>query len=337
MNQAVQELAQTVGVRAACEALVVPRSSFYRSVAAAGSEGEPAARPPSPRALSPDEREAVQQILNSERFCDLSVREVWATLLDEGEYLCSCRTMYRILDEQGQVHERRRGHQHTAYKKPELLATGPNQVWSWDITKLKGPVAWCYFYLYVIIDIYSRYVVGWMVAESESSTLAKELLETTCKRQQIEEGQLIIHSDRGPAMTSKTVAQLLSMLGVQKSHSRPYVSDDNPFSEAQFKTLKYYPSFPERFGCSQEARSFSEEFLRWYNEEHHHTGICLLTPYVLHYGLAQGVMERRHQVLLAIYEAHPERFPCGKPELPSLPKAVWINPPFRKDALGEDK
>lgn len=339
MSKAVQELAKTVGVSTACEALVVPRSSFYRHLAATASEGESASpvRPKPPRALSQGEREQVHQLLNSERFCDLSPREAWATLLDQGEYICSWRTMYRILDEHAEVKERRRGHQRTEYKKPELLATGPNQVWSWDITKLKGPVTWSYFYLYVILDIYSRYVVGWMVAESESSTLATELIETTYRRQQIEEGQLTIHSDRGPSMTSKTVAQLLIMLGVLKSHSRPYVSDDNPFSEAQFKTLKYHPSFPERFGCVQDARSFSQEFFRWYNEDHHHCGIGLLTPHALHYGLAHEVIERRQQVLLAVYEAHPERFPRGKPQLPPVPEAVWINPPPLTGHKEEDK
>ncbi len=340
MNEAVAELAQTVGVRAACDLLTVPKSSFYYQQKAASAENGTSQkiRPKPPRTLSEDEREQVRILLNSERFCDKSPYEVWATLMDDQHlYLCSVRTMYRILTEHDEVKERRRGHQRREYKKPELLATGPNQVWSWDITKLKGPATWSYFYLYVIIDIYSRYVVGWMVAEAENSTLAHELISTTCERQEIEQGQLTLHSDRGSPMKSKTVAQLLCALGVLKSHSRPSVSDDNPYSEAQFKTLKYHPNFPERFGCIQDARSFCREFFEWYNNDHHHTAICLLTPHDLHSGRANEVMEQRKQVLSRTYEAHPERFVSGPPSAGDVPQAVWINPPQKDEHKGENK
>jgi transposase InsO family protein len=201
---------------------------------------------------------------------------VFATLLDEGVYHCSLRTMYRILDEAGETRERRDQLTHPAYQKPELLATGPNQLWSWDITKLKGHAKWTYFYLYVILDVFSRYVVGWMVAPRETAELAKRLIADTCDKQNILPDQLTIHADRGSSMTSKPVAFLLADLSVTKSHSRPYVSDDNPYSESHFRTLKYRPDFPERFGCIQDSRAFCQEFFTWYNEEHRHSGIELL-------------------------------------------------------------
>jgi putative transposase len=278
--------------------------------------------------LTDIEREKVRELLNSQRFCDKSPREIWATLLDQEQvYLCSWRTMYRILDEYNEVKERRQGHQRTHYKKPELLATGPNQVWSWDITKLKGPATWSYFYLYAILDIYSRYVVGWMVAEAESSALACELIETTVSRQNIEKGALTLHADRGSSMKSKSVAQLLVSLGILKSHSRPHTSDDNPFSEAQFKTLKYHHSFPDRFGCIQDARVFCAPFFDWYNQQHHHTSIGLLTPHDLHSGRANDILDQRHQTMSAAYDSHPERFVHGPSPLQTAPDAVWINPP----------
>lgn len=238
--------------------------------------------------------------------------------------------MYRILEKQGETGERRRGHRRNNYKKPELLATGPNQVWSWDITKLKGPVKWTYFYLYVIIDIYSRCVVGWLLAERENSALASDLIEETCRRQNIVPDELTLHSDRGSSMKSKTVAQLLVGLGVLKSHSRPNVSDDNPFSESQFKTLKYHPDFPDRFGCIEDSREFCRYFFDWYNNEHHHSGIGLLTPADLHYGRAKEVIERRKEVMKKAFEKNPERFVSGKPTIPEAPEAVWINPPKKK-------
>jgi len=243
--------------------------------------------------------------------------------------------MYRILDENDEVKERRNQLRHPVYQKPELLATEPNRVWSWDITKLLGPVKWSYFYLYVILDIFSRYAVGWMVAERESATLAKRLIHETCCKQEIDPGQLTLHADRGSSMKSKPVALLLSDLGVTKTHSRPHTSDDNPFSESQFKTLKYRPDFPKRFGSLEDARAFCQTFFNWYNKEHRHSGIALLTPESVHYGKARDVLKGRQDVLLAAYNDHPERF-VRKPPVPQpLHEAVWINPP--KSASDEEK
>ena len=266
--------------------------------------------------------------LHSDRFYDLSPYQVYAQLLDDGQYMCAIRTMYRILHAvHGDVKERRRHVDHRQYSKPELLATDTNQVWSWDITKLKGPVKWTYYYLYVILDIFSRYVVGWMIAQRELGALAKRLIEDTCGKQNIAPDQLLIHSDRGPSMKSKPVALLLSDLGVTKSHSRPHVSNDNPYSEAQFKTLKYCPQFPGRFGSIQDARCFCQRFFSWYNKEHRHSGIGLMTPEQVHYGLAQKVYEGRCQVLLSAYEKTPERFKGKVPKPLALPEAAWINKP----------
>jgi putative transposase len=284
-------------------------------------------RPKSARALDVAERQKVLNHLHSERFCDKAPAEVFATLLDEGVYLCSIRTMHRILAENGELKERRNQLRHPQYKKPELLATGPNQVWSWDITKLLGPAKWTYFHLYVILDIFSRYVVGWMVAPRETAELAKRLIDDTCQKQGIVAGTLTIHADRGTSMTSKPVALLMADLGVTKTHSRPHVSDDNPYSESQFKTLKYRPEFPERFGSIEDARAFGQKFFGWYNHEHHHSGIALLTPEMVHYGMAGEVIEQRQQVLDAAYARNPERFPHARPKHPPQPTAVWINPP----------
>ena len=340
------ELSQEVGSAPACEALGVPRASFYRvrekaaaktiGVIAAPSEAKRSQAPVvSMRALSEGERQTVMETLNSERFMDQAPREVYASLLDDGQYLCSVRTMYRILEEAGEVRERRDQLRHPAYQKPELLAEAPNEVWSWDITKLLGPVKWSSYCLYVMMDIFSRYVVGWMVAEGESDELAEKLIAETCDKQQIEPGSLTLHADRGSSMKSKLVAQLLVDLGVTKTHSRPHVSNDNPFSEAQFKTLKYRPEFPTRFGSLQDARSFCREFFAWYNDEHHHTGIGLLTPKIVHYGEAPQVIAARDRVLRVAYEAHPERFVKGLPTAPRLPAAVWINPPAKTEAVPE--
>jgi putative transposase len=267
------------------------------------------------------------EVLHSERFMDKSPGQVYATLLDEEQYICSERTMYRILDKHGEVKERRNQLKHPTYTKPELLATRPNEVWSWDITKLKGPVKWTYFYLYVILDIFSRYVVGWMVAPRENASLAKQLIRESCTKQDIQPGELTIHADRGSAMKAKSLALLLADLGVTKSHSRPHVSDDNPFSESQFKTMKYNPQFPGRFGSIMDARAFCGPFFSWYNTEHRHSGIGMMTPEMVHYGLAEQVREERIRVLDAAFVAHPERFVNGKPSPPALPNAVWINPP----------
>jgi len=266
-------------------------------------------------------------VLHSEKFVDKAPQEVYAALLDEGQYVCSIRTMYRILEANQEVKERRNQLRHPVYQKPELLATAPNQVWSWDITKLLGPVKWSYFYLYVILDIFSRYVVGWMIASREANALAQKLIQETIEKQIIQPGQLTIHADRGSSMKSKPVALLLSDLGVTKTHSRPHTSDDNPYSEAQFKTLKYRPDFPERFGSLEDARAFCQAFFNWYNTGHHHSGIGLMTPHAVHYGLAQEVFQAREKVLLAAYEMHPERFVRKVPAPLSLPQAAWINPP----------
>ena len=256
-----------------------------------------------------------------------SPAEIWATLLDEEIYLCSERTMYRILDSGKEVKERRKQRKHPEYKKPELLAEGPNQVWSWDITKLKGPVTWTYYYLYVILDIYSRYVVGWMIAPKETAALAQRLIKATYAKQGVKKGDIILHADRGSPMIAKTTAQLCMTLGITKSHNRPHVSNDNPYSESQFKTLKYSPGFPDRFGSLQDSVSFCRPFFRWYNNDHHHSGIGMVTPADMHYGLAENVVEERKSVLRAAFEAHPERFVKGVPLPPVLPKAAWINPP----------
>jgi putative transposase len=265
--------------------------------------------------------------LNSERFADQSPRQVYAKLLDEGDYFCSVRTMYRILADNQSTRERRNQLKHPNYQKPELLATAPNEVWSWDITKLKGPEKWTYYYLYVILDIYSRCVVGWMLADRESADLAKQLIETTIENQGIPPEQLIIHSDRGPSMTSHSVAQLLSSLGVTKSHSRPHVSNDNPFSESQFKTMKYRPDFPRRFGSYEDGLQFCREFFSWYNNEHYHSGIGLLTPTSLHFGQAEEIITARDGTLQNAWQKTPERFVNGVPKAMSIPKAVWINAP----------
>jgi putative transposase len=276
------------------------------------------------------EKAQVVSELVSERFSDVAIPEVHATLLDEGRYLCSKSTMYRLLNAAEMLRERRRLVARGHYPKPELLATGPNQVWSWDITKLKGPVKWNYFHLYVIMDIFSRMVVGWMVAERENAGLAKELIEESCARQNIRPDQLTLHADRGSSMRSKPVAHLLSDLGVTKSHSRPYVSDDNPFSEAGFKTLKYRPDFPERFGSVADARNFSRDFFPWYNDDHHHSGIAMLTPSELHYGLGGEVLAARHRTMMEAYTANPRRFNGHIPKLQELPTEVWINKPAKE-------
>jgi putative transposase len=321
---AVNELAPDVGIHAACDALGVVRSSFYRQQHPA-PVAEP--RPTPPRALSAGERETVLAHLHEERFQDRSPAAVQATLLDEGVYHCSSRTMYRILAEHGETRQRRDQRIHPVYQKPELLATAPNELWSWDITKLLGPAKWTYFYLYVILDVFSRYVVGWMVAHRESAEMARKLIQDTCSKQQIGHGQLTIHADRGSSMTSKPVAFLLADLGVTKTHSRPHVSDDNPYSESQFRTMKYRPDFPDRFGSIQDSRAFSQLFFSWYNQEHRHSGIGLLTPAMVHYNQAEEVFQKRQLVLHAAYLAHPERFVRWPPKPLSIPKEVWINKP----------
>ena len=319
----IAEVGPRLGVRPTCKALGAAPASYYRF----RRPRSPAGVRSSPRALSGHERQDVLDVLHEPRFADQAVAEVHATLLDEGRYLCSERTMYRILADREEVRERRNQLRHPNYTAPELMATAPNELWSWDITKLKGPVKWTYFYLYVILDVFSRFVVGWMVAQQESAALAKRLIGEACKRQGVSEGQLTLHADRGPSMRSKAVALLLSDLGVTKTHSRPYTSTDNPFSEAQFRTMKYRPEFPDRFGCLQHSRSFCGSFFSWYNMAHRHGGLAMLTPHDVHHGLGTQRLADRARVLAAAYSAHPERFPHGIPTPGALPLAVWINKP----------
>lgn len=318
-----------VGISALCTALALPRASFYRQrkpkKATRGKRRQA-------RALSNEEQTEVLAVLHEPRFADLAPAQVHTTLLDEGRYLCSERTMYRILAANKEVRERRDQLVHPPREAPRLLATKPNELWSWDITKLTGPAKWTYFYLYVIIDVFSRYVVGWMVAHRESASLAEKLLSETCERQKIAPGQLTIHADRGSSMTSKPVAFLMSDLGVTKTHSRPYVSNDNPYSEAHFKTLKYRPGFPDRFGSIQHSRSFCGDFFYWYNCLHHHSGIALLTPHDLHHGFANMRLQARALILANAYAKHPHRFPNGPPKVSPLPSEVWINRPKPPDS-----
>lgn len=323
------ELETLVGTRRACTALGASPSTVYRKRRPPAPPRERRPPPPSARALSTTERTALLAVLCSERFCDASPSEVYATLLDEGRYLASERTMYRILNATlGAVIERRDQLTHPAYTRPELVATTPNSVWSWDISKLKGPATWTSYHLYVILDLYSRYVVAWTVQERESAELATALISQALTQQQISAGQLTIHADRGAAMRSKPVAFLLADLGVEKSHSRPYTSTDNPFSEAHFKTLKYRPAFPARFATLDDARVFCRAFFAWYNNHHHHSGIALMTPTSVHHGHAPALTTRRQGVLDAAYQRTPERFVRRAPRAPTLPAATWINKPL---------
>jgi putative transposase len=326
MAAAFVELAAVLSIRQATRLLGVSRATHYR-------KGRPAAerkpRPAPANKLSDAERAHVLSVLRSPRFAELAPAQVWARLLDDGVYLCSIATMYRILRSVGESRERRRQRTHPAKKKPELLAKAPNQVWSWDITKLRGPRRGEYFDLYVIIDIYSRYVVGWTVEATETGELAKRFIENTIRRHKVDPKRLKLHADRGTSMTSKSVAQLLVDLGVDRSHSRPRVSNDNPYSEAAFKTLKYCPAFPERFGSIQDARTFCAEFFEYYNHEHYHSGIALLTPATVHFGDAETVQAERAATLEAAWRANPERF-NRKPIPLELPKEAWINDPSRE-------
>jgi putative transposase len=330
-DTAIAELAPTIGVRDACQAVGAAQAGYYRRHRQSPPPQRPAPVPHrervQPRALSRAERQAILEALHSDRFVDLAPAQVWATLLDEGVYLGSISTFYRLLRQAGETRERRRQATHPATVKPELVATAANQVWSWDITKLRGPAKWTYYYLYVILDIFSRYVVGWMVASRESAALAQVLIRQTVAKQGIGADQLTIHADRGSSMTSKPVTFLLADLGITQSHSRPHVSDDNPYSEAQFKTLKYRPDFPAQFASIEAARAHCQVFFPWYNEEHRHTGLGLHTPADVHYGTAEAVRDKRATVLDHAYRAHPERFVRSPPEPPKLPTHTWINPP----------
>ena len=333
IDQAVTELAPIVGVRQACAAVGESQARWYRRHRQSPQPPRPTRAPASqPRALTETERSELRAVLNSAEHVDEAPAAVYARLLDAGLYLGSISTMYRVLREHDEVGERRRQATHPAAKKPELLASEPNQVWSWDISKLLGPEKWTYFYLYVIIDIFSRYVPGWMLAHAENAVLAEALLADTVTKQNIGHGQLTIHADRGSPMVAKPVAFLLADLGVTKSHSRPHCSNDNPYSESQFRTLKYRPDFPDRFGCFEDAQAHCQRFFGWYNDDHRHSGIGLHTPADVHYGRAQAIRDQRAVVLDAAYTAHPERFVRKPPAPPKLPSAVWINKPEQDTA-----
>lgn len=328
----IDQLALTVGTKAACAALAMPRATVYRHRARRDSARPPCIARRSSRALTTAERENVLATLNKPEFADLAVPQVYAQMLDQGRFLCSIRTMYRILQAQQCVRERRQQLRHPSYTKPELLASTPNQVWSWDITKLPGPRKWTSFHLYVVLDIYSRYVVGWMVASRESAELAQRLVRDACERHRVRPDQLTIHSDRGPSMTSKPLALLYADLGIVRSLSRPHTSNDNPFSEAQFKTLKYRPDFPDRFGSVEDARQRSAVLFDWYNNEHRHSSLALLTPADVHLGRVASRLAIRNRALAAAFEATPQRFVHGQPNAPRPPEQAWINPPPQSSA-----
>jgi putative transposase len=327
------DIAPELGVSATCGAFGVPRASYYRKRAPVLG--------PKPRRVSPArrmcdaERGAVLAVLHEPRFVDLAPAQVHATLLEEGRYLCSLRTMHRVLAENAETRERRDQLRHPSYTRPQLLATRPNELWSWDITKLLGPAKWTYFHLYVLLDVFSRYVVGWTIAHRESAALAQKLIAETCERQGIAAGQLTLHADRGSSMTSKPVAFLLADLGVTKTHSRPHVSDDNPFSESHFKTLKYRPETPERFGAIEDARGWGSDLIDWYNHEHHHSGLAMLTPADVHFGRVEQRVAERQVVLDAAFHAHPERFPHGRPIVQRPSREVWINKPAQLPSTTE--
>lgn len=320
------ELARKIGVKSACEVLNVPRSQVYRD-RQQSQKTDKKRRPTPAHALSDAEKAQVRELLNSKRFMDQAPRQVYATLLDEGTYLCHWRSMYRILSEHNEVRERRLLRRHPVYKKPELLATAPNQVWSWDITWMRGARKLEKYPLYTVLDIFSRYVVGWMIAEVESSELAKQLIAETARKQSIQPEQLTLHADNGSPMKGKPLSQLLVDLGITKSHNRPHTSNDNPFSEAQFKTMKYRPDYPNRFASIDEARQWARSFFDWYNNHHYHSGLNLLTPMSVHYGEADAVQQQRQQVMIAAFQVHPERFTRGIPLVKGIPDAVYINPP----------
>jgi putative transposase len=324
---AVDFISPTIGTGPACAGLGIARATVYRH---RRGHPKPKARPVPVRALNPAERQQVLDVLHSNHFMDKAPTEVYNALLDEGTYICSVRTMYRILEEKHEIRERRNQLRHPRYEKPQLRATAPNQVWTWDITKLLGPIKFVYFYLYVMIDLFSRYVVGWMAAGRESAVLAQRLIRETTVKYEIEPGRLSIHADRGGPMTALTTAQLMATLGVQPSYSRPHVSNDNPFSEAHFKTIKYRPDFPLRFGSMEHVLEHFNSFFEWYNNEHHHSGIAFLTPADVHFHRATNVISQRQVVLDRAHQLHPERFVRHPPQAPKLLDAVWINPPQKE-------
>ena len=330
---AVIDIAPELGVRATCAAFGVPHASYYRK--RAPMLGPKPRRASPARRLCDAERGAVLAVLHEPRFADLAPAQVHATLLEEGRYLCSLRTMHRVLEQNAAARERRDQLRHPSYTRPQLLATRPNELWSWDITKLLGPAKWTYFHLYVLLDVFSRYVVGWTIAHRESAALAQKLIAETCERQGIAAGQLTLHADRGSSMTSKPVAFLLADLGVTKTHSRPHVSDDNPYSESHFKTLKYRPKTPERFGTIEDARSWGGDLIDWYNHEHHHSGLAMLTPADVHFGRVEQRVAERQAVLDTAFHGHPERFPHGRPIAQRPSREVWINKPLQLTSTTE--
>lgn len=332
MKAGLDELAEHVGVEKAADVLGVPRSTAYRW-RQPPMQGPVRPRPKPPRALTDGERVAVLEVLNSERFADKAPTTVHSTLLDEGKYLCHPRTMYRILAAEHEVRDRRDHLRHPKYAKPELIATAPNQVWTWDVTWLRGPDKCRYYPLYVILDLFSRFTPGWMLAHEESGELAAKLIRETCERQGIDPGTLTVHADRGPVPKGKTVKQLLVDLDITASFSRPRVSNDNPYSEAQFRTMKYCPEFPDRFDGFDHARDFCRDFFQHYNEEHRHSGLAFLTPSDVHHGRAEGLLKKRQLVMDDAFSRTPERFPAGPPKVPALPKAVWINPPENRSEI----
>jgi putative transposase len=328
IEDAITELSPLVGTTAALRCVGVDRATWYRTHRQSPAPVRPErVAAPQPRALSLVERKEIKRVLDSDEFVDEAPATVYAKLLDQGTYLASVSTMYRVLHEHDEVRERRRQATHPAHKKPELIAEGPNQIWSWDITKLHGPEKWTYYYLYVIIDIFSRYVVGWMLARAEWADLSKRLINDTVAKQGVQRDQLTLHSDRGSPMIAKQVVHLLADLGVTKSNSRPHVSNDNPYSESQFRTFKYRPDFPDHFGSYEDARAHCTRFFPWYNDDHRHSGIGLHVPADVHYGRAEAIREQRGVVLLDAYGEHPERFVRKIPTPPALPAVAWINKP----------
>lgn len=330
--QLIDERPSNLSLCAAMHVIQFPKATYYRLKKRVPER----ALKKSSRALNLFERQRILDTVHSERFMDAAPGQVVAELLDEGLYIGSERTIYRVLSDHKEVGDRRRQRKHPVYHKPELLASGPNQLWSWDITKLRGPVRLEYYQLYVILDVFSRYVVGWLLARNESAELAKKLIRESCDRQNIGEDQLTIHSDRGPAMKSQTVAELLVQLSVLKSHSRPHVSNDNPYSESQFKTMKYGLSYPERFGSFEDAQSFCRNFFDWYNNVHRHSGLQMLTPADVHFKRSEQRLKKRHEVMLSVYEQNPNRFVAGTPKQKELPNEVWINPPQNISDTGRE-
>ncbi len=331
-EQALENLTALIGRTRACAAVGIHRPTWYRHHRSSPAPHRPHREPaPHPAKLSSEEEQQVLAVLRGERFVDVAPAEVWATLLDEGTYLCSESTMYRLLRRTGEVRERRRGSTHPPRKKPELEATAPNQVWSWDVTVLPGPEKRVRYFLYSMIDIFSRYTVAWMVADAESEALTAQFITSAYEKQGVNPGEVTLHADRGAIQTARSVAVLMADLGVTKSHSRPKTSNDNPYSEAHFKTLKYRPDYPRRFGSIQDAKAWCADFFDWYHFDHRHSGIGLHTPFDVHHGLARTVRDKRAFILTEAYHRHPERFAGKPPEPPKIPETAWINKPEPKE------